>query len=198
MRLETDAIGLTALILLSLAYVLFGCVFLFRKKPPQTEEAKRAPAATFGIVLQSISFVLAWNPPRLRWWPFAPSRAGEVALAAVIVILAYASCWLSLRAVQTLGKQWTFAARVIKGHELITEGPYRIVRNPIYLGMFGLVVATCLVYSRWWSGLTAVVLFLAGNHIRIRAEEKLLRETFGDQFEEYTRRVPALLPQPWR
>jgi protein-S-isoprenylcysteine O-methyltransferase Ste14 len=197
-RLETDAVGLTALIFLMLAYVLFGCVFLFRKKPPQTEEAKRAPAATFGIVLQSASFVLAWNPPRLRWWPFAPSRAGEVALAAVIVILAYASCWLSLRAVETLGKQWTFAARVIKGHELITQGPYRIVRNPIYLGMFGIVVATCLAYSRWWSGLAAAVLFLIGNQIRIRSEEKLLRETFGAQFDEYTRRVPAFLPQPWR
>jgi len=53
MRLETDVIGLTVLILLLLAYVLFGCAFLFRKKPPQTEEARRAPASTLGIVLQS-------------------------------------------------------------------------------------------------------------------------------------------------
>lgn len=81
MRFEIDAIGLTAIILVLLAYVLFGCVFLVRKKPPHTEEARRARAATFGIVLQSVSFVLAWNPPRPRWWPFSPSRAGEVALA---------------------------------------------------------------------------------------------------------------------
>lgn len=198
MRLETDAIGLTAIVLVLLAYVLFGCVFLFRKKPPQTEEAKRAPAATFGIVLQSVSFVVAWNPPRLRWWPFPPSRAGEVALAAAATLLAYASCWLSIRAVQTLGKHWTYAARVIKGHELITQGPYGVVRNPIYLGMFGLILSTCLAYSRWWSGLAAVVLFLIGNHIRIRTEEQLLRETFGDQFYEYARRVPAFIPRPWR
>lgn len=52
MRLETDAIGLTAVILVVLAHLLFGCVFLFRRRPPRTEEAKRAPAATFGIVLQ--------------------------------------------------------------------------------------------------------------------------------------------------
>ena len=198
MRFETDTIGLTALILLLLAYVLFGGAFLFRKKPPRTEEVKRAPAATCGIALQSLSFVLAWIPPRARWWPFAPWRAGEVVLAAAIVILAYASCWLSFRAVQTLGKQWTYAARVIKGHELITQGPYGIVRNPIYLGMFGIVVATCLAYSRWWSGLAAVVLFLIGKQTRISAEEKLLRETFGARFEEYARRVPAFLPQPWR
>ena len=198
MRLETNAIGLTAIILVLLAYVLFGCVFLFRRKPRQAEETKRAPGATFGIVLQGVSFVLAWNPPRPRWWTFPPSRAGEVALALAAVILAYASCWFSIRAVQTLGKQWTYAARVIKGHQLITQGPYRIVRNPIYLGMFGLMLSTCIAYSRWWSGLAAVVLFLIGNHIRIRAEEQLLRETFGDQFDEYARRVPAFIPQPWR
>ena len=43
-----------------------------------------------------------------------------------------------------------------------------------------------------------MVLFLVGNHIRIGAEEKLLRETFGAQFDEYARRVPAFLPEPWR
>lgn len=197
MRLEIDAIGLTAIILVFLAYVLFGCVFLFRKKPPKGEEAKRAPAASFGIVLQGASFVLAWNPPRQQWWPFLPWRTGEVALAVAAIVLAYASCFLSVRAVRTLGKQWTYAARVIKGHELITRGPYGVVRNPIYLGMFGLILSTCLVFSRWWSGLAAVVLFLIGNRIRIRNEERLLRESFGDQFDEYARRVPAFIPRPW-
>jgi protein-S-isoprenylcysteine O-methyltransferase Ste14 len=115
--------------------------------------------------------------------------------------LGFASCWLSIRAVQTLDKQWTYAARVIKGHELhelITQGPYGVVRNPIYLGMFGLMFSTCLAYSHWWSALAAIVLFLIGNHIRIRTEEQLLSETFGDQFNEYARSVPAFIPRPWR
>jgi protein-S-isoprenylcysteine O-methyltransferase Ste14 len=45
-------------------------------------------------------------------------------------------------AVCALGKQWSIAARVVEGHELITDGPYRIVRHPIYAGMLGLLVAT--------------------------------------------------------
>jgi protein-S-isoprenylcysteine O-methyltransferase Ste14 len=97
--------------------------------------------------------------------------------------------------VQTLGKQWTVQARLIRGHELVTEGPYGIVRNPIYLGMFGLLIATGLAASRPWTLLIAVVVFLVGNQIRIRAEEKLLRESFGEQFEDYARRVPAFLPR---
>jgi len=117
-----------------------------------------------------------------------------MALAAAAIRLANASCWLCLLAVQPPGKQWTYAAHVIKGHELITQGPYGVVRNPIYLGMFGLILSRCLAFSRWWSGLAAIVLFLIGNRIRIHTEEQLLRETFGDQFDEYARRVPAFVP----
>jgi protein-S-isoprenylcysteine O-methyltransferase Ste14 len=197
MRLQTDTIGLAALVLVTLAWVLF-CLLLFlrllRKKPPGVEEAKRAPASTRGIALQSLSFALVWSLPRTTFWPFPPSRAGEIALAAVAVALAYASCWFCFWAINTLGKQWTYAARVIKGHELITQGPYAVVRNPIYLGMFGVILATGLVFSRWWTFLIAVVFFLIGNRIRIRTEEQLLHETFGPQFEDYARRVPAFLP----
>jgi protein-S-isoprenylcysteine O-methyltransferase Ste14 len=195
MQLQTDAIGLTTLILVILLWVACGVLLLLRKKPAQAEEAKRAPAATWGIALQSVSFGLVWLLPRPMWWPFRESLAGELALAIVAVVLAYGSTWLCVRAVQTLGKQWTYQARVIKGHELVTQGPYNMVRNPIYLGMFGAILATGLAFSRWWNFLGAAILFLIGNHIRIQAEEKLLRETFGAQFDDYARRVPAFFPR---
>jgi protein-S-isoprenylcysteine O-methyltransferase Ste14 len=52
-----------------------------------------------------------------------------------------------------------------------------------------------LAFSRWWTFLAAMVVFLIGNRIRIKAEEKLLRETFGAQFDDYARRVPAFFPR---
>ncbi len=87
------------------------------------------------------------------------------------------------------------SARLIEGHKLITEGPYRFVRNPIYLAMFGMILSTGLAISRWWVLPIAITLFLIGNAIRIRSEEKLLRESFGAEFEDYARRVPALFPR---
>ena len=195
MRLQTDAIGLTTLVLVLLPWIAFGVALLLKKKSPNVEETKRAPGARFGILLQSISFALVWLVPRPIWWPFRESLAGELVLAAVAIVLAYGSSWLCLHSVRTLGKQWTYQARVIKGHELVTHGPYAIVRNPIYLGMFGAILATGLAFSRWWNFLAAVIVFVVGNRIRIRAEEKLLRETFGAQFDDYARRVPAFLPR---
>jgi protein-S-isoprenylcysteine O-methyltransferase Ste14 len=193
--LHTDVIGLTALILVFLSWIIFGLIFLLRKKPPKAAEAKRASVAKWGIALQACGFALVGSIHRAYWWPLPASAAGEVALAVVAVALAFASSWWSFCAVQTLGKQWTYEARVIEGHELITHGPYAVVRNPIYLGMFGLMVATGLVFTTWWVLLLAVTVFLIGNQVRIRAEENLLRETFGSQFDDYARRVPAFFPR---
>lgn len=195
MKIQTDVIGLTALILVGAAWVAFALIFLLRKKPPKSEERKRAPVAAAGIFLQGLSFGIAWALRRDHWWPFSPSPVGELALAFVAVVLAWASSWWCLLAVRILGKQWAYRARVIEGHELITEGPYGIVRNPIYLGMFGLMISAALILSTWWAFLTAVVVFLAGNQIRIHEEEKLLREAFGAKFDEYARIVPAFLPR---
>jgi protein-S-isoprenylcysteine O-methyltransferase Ste14 len=61
--------------------------------------------------------------------------------------------------------------------------------------MFGAILATGLAFSRWWNFLVAVIVFLVGNRIRIQAEEKLLRESFGAQFDDYARRVPAFVPR---
>jgi protein-S-isoprenylcysteine O-methyltransferase Ste14 len=197
--LETDAVGLTALILVFIAWIVFGMSFFLRKRlsKPNPDGAKYGPESKWGIGLQSIAFAVIWILPRPHWWPFRPSLAGEIALAVAAVVLAYASSLFCLRSVQTLGKQWTYQARVLKDHELITQGPYSIVRNPIYLGMFGMILSTGLVFSRWWMALIAVFFFLVGNQIRIHAEEKLLRESFGEKFDDYARRVPAFFPRPF-
>jgi protein-S-isoprenylcysteine O-methyltransferase Ste14 len=50
--------------------------------------------------------------------------------------------------------------------------------------MFGMMIASGLTYSAWWALLAAIAVFLIGNRIRIQAEEKLLRETFGAEFDD--------------
>ena len=107
---------------------------------------------------------------------------------------AVASTWLVNAAARRLGKQWALTARLVEGHTLIQDGPYRFVRNPIYTGMFGLLVATGLAAGRWIPLLVAIVLFIPGTYIRIRSEERLLREAFGSEFEAYARQSPGVDP----
>jgi protein-S-isoprenylcysteine O-methyltransferase Ste14 len=123
------------------------------------------------------------------------SRLSEEILSGVDIAFTVASVWFCFAAARALGKQWALMARVIEGHELIRQGPYAVVRNPIYLAMLGMLIATGMAVSRWPALVCAAIVFAAGTAIRIRAEENLLRETFGATFDEYARRVPAFLPR---
>jgi protein-S-isoprenylcysteine O-methyltransferase Ste14 len=60
--------------------------------------------------------------------------------------------------------------------------------------MFGMLLATGLAVSRWSVLAVASALFVVGAYIRIRSEERLLREAFRKDFDEYASRVPAFLP----
>jgi len=115
-------------------------------------------------------------------------------VAMVALLIAVVSVALVNWAARCLGKQWSLGARLVEGHELIEDGPYRFVRNPIYTGMFGMLVATGLIAMRWERLAVAVIMFAAGTYVRIRMEEHLLRAAFGVRFEEYARRVWAVIP----
>jgi protein-S-isoprenylcysteine O-methyltransferase Ste14 len=96
--------------------------------------------------------------------------------------------------VKTLGKEWSLTARLVEGHKLATSGPYAYVRHPIYAGMLGMLVATGLAISHWISLLAGLLIFFIGTIIRVRSEDRLLREAFGEQFENYAQRVSAIVP----
>jgi protein-S-isoprenylcysteine O-methyltransferase Ste14 len=176
---------------------LFSLTFWLRKRPTRAPEAKRDRTSLVGLFLQAVAyFSVGFYPLQQR--EFSPvtseSRVVEWGLAVLTVAIAIASVWLVNAAARRLGKQWALAARLVEGHTLIRDGPYRFVRNPIYTGMFGMLLATGLAAGRWIPLLVAIVLFAAGTYIRIRSEERLLRQAFGSEFEEYARNVPALIP----
>jgi protein-S-isoprenylcysteine O-methyltransferase Ste14 len=123
-----------------------------------------------------------------------PSAPVQLALGILTVALGIGSLWLVAAAIRTLGKQWAVTARLIEGHRLVTEGPYSLVRNPIYTGMLGMLLATGVALRHWVELILGTVLFAIGLGIRVRSEEKLLRSAFGQEFEEYARHVPAVLP----
>jgi protein-S-isoprenylcysteine O-methyltransferase Ste14 len=176
---------------------VFGLTFWLRKRPPRAREAKRDWTSLVGLLLQAIAYFCVWLHPLWRR-EFSPVASGSPGvgwgLAVLIVAIAAGSVWLVNAAARRLGKQWALAARLVEGHTLIQDGPYRFVRNPIYTGMFGMLLATGLAAVQWIPLLIAMVLFMVGTYIRIRSEERLLREAFGSEFEAYARRVPALIP----
>jgi hypothetical protein len=76
------------------------------------------------------------------------------------------SAWLAVQPVRILGKQWTYKARVMEGHELVTR-----IRcaEPRLSGNVWRHPGAGLVFARWWTLPTAMILFLVGNRNRIHA-----------------------------
>ncbi|HKW13652.1 MAG TPA: isoprenylcysteine carboxylmethyltransferase family protein [Candidatus Krumholzibacteria bacterium] len=176
-------------------WLLFIVVFFGRKRPPGAKEQKRVSTSFGAVALQGLGFAAAWNLRRPWFTPIFPAAMPvQVVMALIAIGLAALTVWLVSASVRTLGKQWTIVARVVEGHQLITSGPYRIVRHPIYCGMFMIMLATALVISHWLGLVIAVVLYTIGAVWRIAIEEKLLIETFGNQYLEYKRKVPAFIP----
>lgn len=185
------------------ALLIFGgwiglwVILMTRPKGEKGPERRRDRRSMFGIVLQGAGFGIAWGFRRslttVPWspGPMAIARTGGIALLmALSLLLVYA-------AVRRLGRQWSITARVLESHRLVTDGPYRVVRHPIYTAMLGMLLATGLALSRPAALFVGVVLYVLGTRVRIGAEERLLRETFGADYEAYARRVGAFLPRPF-
>ena len=182
-------------VIVMICWFVFAGVFLLRKKPPSPPDSKRESGSLFGVALQGMSYGLVWGVRRAMFTPVvAGSDLITMVSSALAICAAVGSVWLITMAVHTLGKEWSLTARLVEGHKLATSGPYAFVRHPIYTGMLGMLVATGLAMSHWAALLVALVIFFIGTTIRVRSEERLLREAFGEQFENYVRNVRAIVP----
>ena len=179
-----------------LCWFIFAGTFLLRKKPESGKDSVSAPKSFIGIALQGVAFGLVWALQRA---PFlSPVIDGQYALNLIFdifaILLSVGAVVMANAAIKELGKQWSFQARLIEDHQLATGGVYRIVRHPIYAAMLGNLLATGIVLSHWAALIVAALIFFIGTKIRTVAEEKLLRDAFPAEYEEYAARVPAFIP----
>jgi protein-S-isoprenylcysteine O-methyltransferase Ste14 len=103
-------------------------------------------------------------------------------------------CVLAYWVFQTLGKNITPTVETREKHELVTGGPYRWVRHPLYTDGSSFFVSLSLVAASWFMGLASVVV-LAMLLTRLPKEEEKLIERFGDEYRAYMRRTGRLLPR---
>jgi protein-S-isoprenylcysteine O-methyltransferase Ste14 len=102
----------------------------------------------------------------------------------------------TLVAIAAVGRIWVSAFMAgRKNQELVVDGPYSIVRNPLYLFSLLGFVGGGLAFEQFTFGALFGLLFLATHLPAIFGEERFLREKFGKPFENYMRSVPRLLPR---
>jgi protein-S-isoprenylcysteine O-methyltransferase Ste14 len=132
------------------------------------------------------------------WLPAYSDRVGLLiidgeAVRWVGVLLFAIGGALRIAPVFVLGRRFSGLVAIQKNHVLVTDGLYRVIRNPSYLGMLIMLVGWALAF-RSLLGLVLVVLFLPPLIARMRSEETLLAKHFGAQYEAYRARTWRLIP----
>ena len=84
-------------------------------------------------------------------------------------------------------------AQLFAGHELVTSGPFAIIRHPMYSGLILAALGSLLLYTTWITLFYA--LFSPFIILRAYREEMVLAAEFGEQWQEYSKRVPAFVPR---
>jgi protein-S-isoprenylcysteine O-methyltransferase Ste14 len=138
------------------------------------------------------AFVCFWLPlwiPESRE-PLFPQRAAPFVVGTVLLV---AGMLFSIWARIVLGRNWSNVVTVKVGHELIQRGPYRWVRHPIYTGIL-LALAGSALAQNLVTDLPIVPLAFIGFWIKLRREEKWMREEFGAQYDAYCAQTARLIP----
>lgn len=142
-----------------------------------------------------LAFALLWLPrlpiPVLRErflpvgaWPFWAGAGGVLTLIGLLF-----SIWARTH----LGRNWSAVVTIKDGHELTTNGPYRVVRHPIYTGLLLAFVGQAIARGEWQQVL-AVAVAVGTFWRKLLIEERWMREQFGAEYEVYGQRVAALIP----
>jgi protein-S-isoprenylcysteine O-methyltransferase Ste14 len=124
--------------------------------------------------------IALWHVGRDPGWTLAAAAIGGFAF----------TWWARL----VLGRLWSSGVTRKADHTIITGGPYRFVRHPIYTGIILAVLATATLRGTA-AGCVGAGLIVVGLAIKARIEERFLRAELGEaQYEAYARRVPMLVP----
>lgn len=174
-----------------LAFILYWRIKADGAKTAQRLEP-RAPRILRALTFLVVIVLFSTTRIPLRWlylklwppgiWPFCIGAA--IAIAGVLFAV-----W----AREHLGSNWSSAVTIKQGHELITTGPYAVVRHPIYTGILTGLLGTAIALSEV-RGLICLVLVFLVTWPKLRLEEGWMRSQFGETYAAYAHRTAALVP----
>jgi len=127
---------------------------------------------------------------------FSGDSESSIALLLALsgLLLALAGVSLVLRSRTELGPAWSLLPEAGQNAGLVTTGPYRLVRHPIYLGLTLLAMGQALAFGSWPAFLVVLCTIVPSFAWRARAEEVLLGRIFGERYAAYRRRTRMIIP----
>jgi len=186
------------------ALVLAATVVMIAIRAPHGHGSRRVKVIkSHKTALEAVLLILAWVGffVPLVWiaspaFSFAeyPLRSGPLFSGAVCFVI---GLWLFYRSHADLGTNWSITLELREQHRLITQGVYRRIRHPMSSSLLLYAVAHALVIPNWVAGPSNLVAFAVLFTLRVRPEERMMLEQFGDEYTAYMARTERLVPGVW-
>ena len=164
-----------------------------RKETKSENRAGKQEKILLGLLFLSM-FFLPLIYSATNWLDFAnyslPIWAGW--LGVILILLALLVFW---RSHVDLGLNWSPTLEIRTEHKLITNGIFGYIRHPMYASQWIWVIAQPLLLQNWIAGLLDLFVFIAFYFLRVRAEEKMMLDTFGDEYRDYMNKTGAVFPK---
>lgn len=159
---------------------------------PRSQEPPGLIAGRLGVALPLFGGVLAYllNPAWMAWASFGLPPWIRWAGAALGLAAIPSVYWV----LSNLAENVSETVLTKRQHRLVTTGPYRWVRHPLYTVGIALFVSIGLMAANWFILLWAAVALIAIRVVVVPREEAHLVQTFGDDYRRYRRRTGAMWP----
>lgn len=118
-------------------------------------------------------------------------------ITTVSLIIMISGLVLRTWSIHTLGNYFTMHLAIHKEHQIIRKGPYKYLRHPSYVGAFLTYLGTTVFFHSWFSLIVAAVILSAAWLRRMRYEEELLLEKFGEEYKSYCKTAKRVIPGIW-
>jgi protein-S-isoprenylcysteine O-methyltransferase Ste14 len=179
-----------------LAFGLAVCFFaiepLFRRGQAAKSLERTASDKGSSTMIVVLFWIVVILPPLLNFLQIGQMKSSAIAwLGLLLMVFGLGLRFWSMR---VLGEYYTRTLRVTEKQAIITQGPYRIIRHPGYLGTICVWIGFPLAVGNWVATLIAAILLLGVYGYRIRSEEAMLVERFGNEYQVYRKRSWRLIP----
>ncbi len=144
------------------------------------------------LVVLGVAVLLRFFAGRPEYFQRTFIARSDVSEVAGLIVCA-AGVAFAIWARRTLGRNWSGNPTIKEGHELVTRGPYRFVRHPIYTGMLLAAAGTALGHGQVLD-LVLLLVALVVVWLKSRVEERLMLRQFPQEYASYRRRTNALIP----
>lgn len=192
-------LAIVAQVVVFIAFVLVAAAIVidFRNYHRQARGVERSDRSLVETGSMTLFFLAYYAVIRLGWLTVSMPRGARTAMVLVGTVVVAVGAAFNIYGRIALKSGWANQIKVYEGHELITTGPYALVRHPLYASLIWAFLGGALIYSNALALVMTLVIFVPMMYVRARKEEALLTQSFAEEYATYRGKTGMFLPRLW-